>query len=86
MSRPGIQFYIYLCVKYQGNPKESHLVAVKRIFKYLKGTPNLGLLYLKGLGFDLKSYSDSDYARCNQDRKSTSGGCQIIEGKLALEC
>nr|GEV05098.1 retrovirus-related Pol polyprotein from transposon TNT 1-94 [Tanacetum cinerariifolium] len=67
---------------YQANPKESHLVAVKRIFRYLKGTPNLGLWYLKGSGFDLKAYSDSDYAGCNLDRKSTSGGCQILGGKL----
>ncbi|GKC26436.1 retrovirus-related pol polyprotein from transposon TNT 1-94 [Tanacetum coccineum] len=67
---------------YQANLKESHLVAVKRIFKYLKGTLNLGLWYLKGSGFDLKAYSDSDYAGCNLDRKSTSGGCQILGGKL----
>ncbi|GKB00841.1 hypothetical protein Tco_0828885 [Tanacetum coccineum] len=68
--------------RYQANPKESHLVAVKRIFRYLKGTPNLGLWYPKGSGFDLKEYSDSDYTGCNLDRKSTSRGCQIIGGKL----
>ncbi|GJY76302.1 retrovirus-related pol polyprotein from transposon TNT 1-94, partial [Tanacetum coccineum] len=68
--------------QYQANPKESHLVAVKRIFRYLKCTPNLGLWYPKGLGFNLKAYSDSDYAGCNLDRKSTSGGCQILGGKL----
>nr|GEW01287.1 retrovirus-related Pol polyprotein from transposon TNT 1-94 [Tanacetum cinerariifolium] len=67
---------------YQANIKESHLVAVKRIFKYLKGTPNLGLWYPKGLGFNLKAYSDSDYTGCNLDRKSTSRGCQILRGKL----
>ncbi|GKB26653.1 retrovirus-related pol polyprotein from transposon TNT 1-94 [Tanacetum coccineum] len=55
---------------YQANPKESHLVAVKRIFRYLKGTPNLGLWYPKGSGFNLKAYSDSDYAGCNLDRKT----------------
>nr|GEV25785.1 retrovirus-related Pol polyprotein from transposon TNT 1-94 [Tanacetum cinerariifolium] len=57
---------------YQDNPKESHLVAVKRIFRYLKGTLNIGLWYSKGSGFDLKAYSDSDYGGCNMDRKSTS--------------
>ncbi|GJU56120.1 reverse transcriptase domain-containing protein [Tanacetum coccineum] len=67
---------------YQANPKESYLVVVKIIFRYLIGTPNLGLWYPKGLGFDLKAYSDSDYAGCNLDRKSTSGGCQILRGKL----
>ncbi|GKB56150.1 retrovirus-related pol polyprotein from transposon TNT 1-94 [Tanacetum coccineum] len=81
-SRPDIQFSTCLCARYQANPKESHLVAVKRIFRYLKGTPNLGLWYPKGSGFDLKAYSDSDYAGCNLDRKSTSGGCQILGGKL----
>ncbi|GJY79871.1 retrovirus-related pol polyprotein from transposon TNT 1-94 [Tanacetum coccineum] len=68
---------------YQANPKESHLVSVKRIFRYLKGTPNLGLWYPKESSFDLKAYSDSDNAGCNLDRKS-SGGCQILGGKL--EC
>ncbi|GKB06025.1 hypothetical protein Tco_0834258 [Tanacetum coccineum] len=67
---------------YQANPKESHLVVVKRILRYLKGTPNLGLWYPKGSGFDLNAYSDSGYAGCNLDRKSTSGGCQILGGKL----
>nr|GEV77294.1 hypothetical protein [Tanacetum cinerariifolium] len=73
-SRPNIQFSICLHARYQANPKESHLVAVKRIFRYLKGTPNLGL--------HLKAYSDSDYAGCNLDRKSTSGAYQILGGKL----
>ncbi|GJS03887.1 retrovirus-related pol polyprotein from transposon TNT 1-94 [Tanacetum coccineum] len=81
-SRPDIQFSTCLYARYQANPKESHLVAVKRIFKYLKGTQNLGLWYLKGSGFDLKAYSDLDYAGCNLDRKSTSGGCQMLGGKL----
>ncbi|GJU75183.1 hypothetical protein Tco_1272253 [Tanacetum coccineum] len=81
-SRPDIQFSTCLCARYQANPKESHLIAVKRIFRYLKGTPSLGLWYPKCLGFDLKGYSDSDYAGCNMDRKSTSGACQLLGGKL----
>ncbi|GKE41766.1 hypothetical protein Tco_1469050, partial [Tanacetum coccineum] len=68
--------------KYQANPNESHLVAVKRIFRYLKRTSSLGLWYPKGSGFDLKGYSDSDYAWCCLDRKSTSGSYQILGGKL----
>ncbi|GJT54746.1 retrovirus-related pol polyprotein from transposon TNT 1-94 [Tanacetum coccineum] len=63
-------------------PKESHLPTKKRILRYLKGTPTLGLYYPKCSGFDLKGYSDSDYAGCNMDRKSTSGACQILGGKL----
>ncbi|GKA02044.1 hypothetical protein Tco_0674709 [Tanacetum coccineum] len=77
-SRPGIQFSTCLYARYQVNPKESHLIAVKRIFWYIKGTPNLGLWYLKFLGFDLKGYSDSDYAGCNMDRKSTSAKVEYV--------
>ncbi|GKA62224.1 hypothetical protein Tco_0761743 [Tanacetum coccineum] len=68
--------------QYRANPKESHLIAVKRIFRYLKGTLVLGLWYPKCSGFDLKGYSDSDYAGCNIDRKSTLGACQLLGGKL----
>ena len=81
-SRPDIQFSVCLCARYQADPKESHLTAVKRIIRYLKGTPNLGLYYPKCSGFDLKGYTDSDYAGCNMDRKSTSGSCQFLGGKL----
>ncbi|GKA93286.1 hypothetical protein Tco_0815272 [Tanacetum coccineum] len=81
-SRPDIQFSTYLYARYQANPKESYLIAVKRICRYLKGTPSLGLWYPKCLGFDLKGYSDSDYAGCNMDRKSTSSACQLLGGKL----
>ena len=81
-TRPDIQFSVCLCARYQSDPRESHLTAVKRILRYLKGTPNLGLYYPKCSGFDLKGYTDSDYAGCNMDRKSTSGSCQILGGKL----
>ncbi|GJQ96108.1 retrovirus-related pol polyprotein from transposon TNT 1-94 [Tanacetum coccineum] len=78
LSRPDIQFSTCLCARYQANPKESYLIAVKRIFRYLKGTPSLGLWYPKCSDFDLKGYSDSHYARCNMDRKSTLGACQLL--------
>ncbi|GJU45666.1 hypothetical protein Tco_1202932 [Tanacetum coccineum] len=81
-TRPDIQLSTVLCVRYQSNPKESHLTAVKRILRYLKGTLTLSLYYPKCPGFDLKGYSDLDYAGCNIDRKSTSGACQILGGKL----
>ena len=61
-SRPDIMYSTCLCARYQAEPKESHLIAVKRIFRYLKGTPNLGLLYPRDSGFDLIGYSDSDFA------------------------
>lgn len=81
-TRPDIQFAVCLCARYQSDLKESHLTAVKRILRYLKGTPNLGLYYPKCSGFDLKGYTDSDYAGCNMDRKTTSGSCQFLGGKL----
>ncbi|GKC76512.1 hypothetical protein Tco_1127286 [Tanacetum coccineum] len=81
-SRLDIQFSTYLCARFKANPKESHLIAVERIFRYLKGTPSLGLWYPKCSGFDLKGYSDSDNAGCNMVRKSTSSACQLLGGKL----
>ncbi|GJU33434.1 putative ribonuclease H-like domain-containing protein [Tanacetum coccineum] len=63
-------------------PKTSHLNVVKRIFKYLKGKPNLGLWYPRESPFDLEAYSDSDYAGANLDRKSTTGGCQFLGRRL----
>ena len=81
-SRPDIMFATCLCARFQADPKESHLIAVKRIFRYLKGTPNLGLWYPKGTGFDLVGYTDSDYAGCKIDRKSTSGSCQFLGRRL----
>ncbi|GJS33629.1 putative ribonuclease H-like domain-containing protein [Tanacetum coccineum] len=65
-------------------PKTSHLNAVKRIFKYLKGKPNLGLWYPRESSFDLEAYSNSDYAGANLDRKFTIGGCQFLGSRLIL--
>jgi Reverse transcriptase (RNA-dependent DNA polymerase) len=81
-SRPDIMFATCLCARFQADPKESHLIAIKRIFRYLKGTPNLGLWYPKDTGFELVGYSDSDYAGCKIDRKSTTGSCQFLGGRL----
>ncbi|GJX96429.1 putative reverse transcriptase, RNA-dependent DNA polymerase [Tanacetum coccineum] len=68
--------------KFQVTPKVSHLHAVKRIFRYLKGQPKLGLWYPKDSPFDLEAYSDSDYAGASLDRKSTTGGCQFLRSRL----
>ena len=81
-SRPDIMFAVCLCSRFQCNPKMSHLHAVKRIFKYLKGQPKLGLWYPKDSPFELVAYSDSDYGGDNLDRKSTSGGCQYLGSRL----
>ncbi|GJS85803.1 putative ribonuclease H-like domain-containing protein [Tanacetum coccineum] len=80
-SRPDIMFAVCACARYQVNLKVSHLHAVKRIFRYLKGQLKLGLWYPKDSPFDLVAYTDSDYARASLDRKSITGGCQFC-GKL----
>nr|GEU59258.1 retrovirus-related Pol polyprotein from transposon TNT 1-94 [Tanacetum cinerariifolium] len=71
-SRPDIMFATYMCVRYQANPNEHHASAVKRIFRYLKGTINLGLWYPKDSGFNLTAYSDADHAGCDLDQKIES--------------
>ncbi|GKD75695.1 putative ribonuclease H-like domain-containing protein, partial [Tanacetum coccineum] len=81
-SRPDIMFAVCACARYQVNPKVSHLHDVKRIFRYLKGQPNLGLWYPKDSPFDLVAYTDSDYAGASLDRKSTTRGCQFIRCRL----
>ncbi|KAJ9541927.1 hypothetical protein OSB04_028433 [Centaurea solstitialis] len=81
-SRPDIMFSTCLCARYQSKPKVSHLKAVKRIFRYLKGTINLGLWYPKGSGYELTGYTDADHGGCKLDRKSTSGHIQFLGDKL----
>ncbi|GKC96600.1 hypothetical protein Tco_1162042, partial [Tanacetum coccineum] len=71
-SRPDIMFAVCACVKFQVTPKVSHLHAVKRIFRYLKGQSKLGLWYPKDSPFDLEAYTDSEYAGASLDRKSTT--------------
>ncbi|XP_052621747.1 uncharacterized mitochondrial protein AtMg00810-like [Lactuca sativa] len=73
MSRPDIMFAVCQCTRYQANPKPFHLIAVKRIFRYLKGSPKLGLWYPKNSEFDIYAFADSNYGGCELDRKSTSG-------------
>ncbi|GJX77991.1 putative ribonuclease H-like domain-containing protein [Tanacetum coccineum] len=70
-SRPDIMYAVCVCSRFQVTPKTSHLNAVKRIFKYLKGKPNLGLWYPRESPLDLEAFSDSDYGGSN-DRKSTN--------------
>jgi hypothetical protein len=77
-GRPDIMFVVCNCALYQANPKTSREAAVKRIFRYLKGRPKLGLWYPRGADLDLHVYSNSDYGGCNLDRKSTSGGCRYL--------
>ncbi|GJU88363.1 hypothetical protein Tco_1300786 [Tanacetum coccineum] len=77
-SRPDIMFSVCLCACFQEAPKTSHLEAVKRIFRYIKGTSHLGLWYPKGTDLATIVYADSDHARDYVDRKSTSGVCTFM--------
>nr|GFB04565.1 uncharacterized mitochondrial protein AtMg00810-like [Tanacetum cinerariifolium] len=71
-----------LCARYQTKPTEKHLKEVKRIFRYLRGTVNMGLWYMKDSGFELTGFSDADYAGCKDTFKSTFGGAQFLGEKL----
>ncbi|GKB00146.1 putative ribonuclease H-like domain-containing protein, partial [Tanacetum coccineum] len=81
-SRLDIMFAICACARFQVTPKTSHLHVVKRIFRYLKGQPKLGLWYPRDSPFDLEVFSNSDYAGASHDKKSTTGGCQFLGKRL----
>ncbi|GJR47771.1 hypothetical protein Tco_1315874 [Tanacetum coccineum] len=81
-SRPNIMFVVCAYTRFQVTPKVSHLHAVKRIFRYLKGQPKLGLWYPKDSPFDLKAYTDSDYAAASLDKKSTTRCSQFLGKRL----
>nr|GEU38868.1 ribonuclease H-like domain-containing protein [Tanacetum cinerariifolium] len=84
-SRPDIMFVVSACLRHQVTPTTSNLEAVKKIFKYLKGQPKLGLWYPKESPLVLEAYSDSDYAGANKDRKSTTGGYQFLVSSLHFD-
>nr|GEU41335.1 uncharacterized mitochondrial protein AtMg00810-like [Tanacetum cinerariifolium] len=81
-SRPDIIYAVCVCARFQVIPKVSHLHVVKRIFRYLKGHPKLGLWYPRDSLFELVAYIDSDYVRASLDRKSTTGGYQFLGSRL----
>ncbi|GJR90890.1 retrovirus-related pol polyprotein from transposon TNT 1-94 [Tanacetum coccineum] len=81
-SRPDLQFAICMCARYQARPTEKHLNAVKRIFRYLKGTVHRGLWYPKDSSFALTAFADADHAGCQDTRRSTSGSIQLLGDRL----
>ncbi|GJV06300.1 hypothetical protein Tco_1343956 [Tanacetum coccineum] len=81
-SRPDIVQALCYCARYQAKPTEKHLKQVKRIFRYLRGTINMGLWYPKDSGFELTAFLDADHAGCIDTRKITSGGIQFLGDKL----
>ena len=81
-SKLDIQLSVGICVRFQSNPKQSHLHVVKRILRYLEGTTNLGLWYKKGTFCDVTIYCDANFTADRAKRKSTSGWCCFIKKYL----
>ncbi|GJY89388.1 retrovirus-related pol polyprotein from transposon TNT 1-94 [Tanacetum coccineum] len=77
-SRPDLVFVVCMCVRYQANPTKKHLHAVKRIFRYLKGTINIGLWYSKDSCIALIAFADADHVGCQDTKRSTSGSMQLL--------
>ena len=82
VTRPDIQFSVCLCARFQASPRTSHRQAVKRIFRYLQYSPDLGLWFSASSTLSLSGYSDADFAGCLLDRKSTSRTCQFLGSSL----
>eukprot|EP00253_Pinus_taeda_P028609 PITA_28609 len=81
-TRPDIMHAVGIVGRFQENPKETHLQAVKRIFKYLQGTQNYGLWYPTNTDLTLHTYTDTDWAGGVEDRKNTSGGAFFMGSRL----
>ncbi|GJX74064.1 retrovirus-related pol polyprotein from transposon TNT 1-94 [Tanacetum coccineum] len=81
-SRPDLVYAVCMCARYQARPTEKHLHAVKRIFRYLRGTVNRGLWYSKDSAIALTAFADADHAGCQDTRRSTSGSMQLLGDRL----
>ena len=81
-SRPNISYSVGVCARYQANPKETHMTALKRIIKYVKTTTKFGAYYSKDTSDVLAGYSNADWEGNADDRKSTSGGCFYVGNNL----
>ena len=82
-SRLNIAFSIGVCACFQVAVKESHMIAVKRIIHYVKGTSKYGIWYSRDSNDYLASYLDADWARCvDEKKKKTSGGCFYLRNNL----
>jgi hypothetical protein len=81
-TKPDIQFSVCLCAHFQVSPRTSHRQAVKRIFRYLRHTPDFGLWYSASSSLALHGFSDADFAGFQLNRKSTSGTCQFLGSSL----
>ncbi|GJZ70442.1 hypothetical protein Tco_0633992 [Tanacetum coccineum] len=80
--RPNLVFSVCVCARYQAWPTEKHLHAVKRIFRYLRGTTNMGLWYSKDTSIALTAYADDNHAGCQDTKRSTSSSAQFLGDRL----
>ncbi|GKG24481.1 hypothetical protein Tco_0395109, partial [Tanacetum coccineum] len=81
-SRPDLVLDVCMCARYQAKPTKKHLEAIKRIFRYLKGSNIMGLWYPKDNAMSLTAYADADHAGCQDTRRSTSGSAQFLGDRL----
>nr|GFA51378.1 uncharacterized mitochondrial protein AtMg00810-like [Tanacetum cinerariifolium] len=81
-NRHDLQFAICMCTRYQARHTEKHVHAVKRIFRYLRGTVHRGLWYPKDSSVALTAFADADHAGCQDTRRSTSGSVQFLGERL----
>ncbi|GKD02084.1 retrovirus-related pol polyprotein from transposon TNT 1-94 [Tanacetum coccineum] len=81
-SRPDLVFAVCMCARYQASPTKKHIGALKRVFRYLRGTINWGLWYLKDIAMALMAYTDAGHAGCQDTCRSTSGSAQFLGDKL----
>jgi hypothetical protein len=77
-----IQFTVGLCARFQASPRSSHRTVIQQIFRYLKHTPEFGILYFASSSLDLVDFSDADFVGCGIDRKSTYGTCHFLRSSL----
>ncbi|GJR65446.1 hypothetical protein Tco_0011511 [Tanacetum coccineum] len=81
-SGPDLVFAVCMCARYQAKPTKKHFEAIKRVFRYLKGTIHMGLWYPKDNAMSLTAYADADHAGCQDSRRSTSGSAQFLGDRL----
>lgn len=81
-SRPDIAHAMEIVARFSANPRESHMSAIKTILRYLKKTEDYGIWYPKEGKFELKVYTDADWAGNVDDRKSTIGGAFFFSERL----
>ena len=86
-TRPDISYAVHQVSQFMTSPRHLHLDAVRRIICYLRGSPTRGLFFPIGSSLQLVAYSDADWARCQDTRRSTTGWCMFLgDGLISWRC